>query len=373
MFDIELLRLIWWMLLGILLMGFAISDGFDLGVASLLPFVAQNEKERRTVLHTIRPFWEGNQVWIILGAGAIFAAWPYVYAVLFSGAYFLIFLLLLTLGISRPVSFKYRDKLPNLFWRRFWDWITFIGGLIPAILFGLLAGNVITGFAFHFDDSLRLFYDGSLPDFFHPFSILCGATSLCLFIMHGGIYLAMKTENPIRSRSIFYSKIAAIFLIILFAIGGFCLAYLINGYEVKSEINPLAYSNPLHKEVITQLGAWMNNYYHYPVLLIVPLLGFLGAILTIFTARFGQSGFAFVCSSLSIMGVIGSVGVSLFPFILPSSSHLSSSLLVWDSSSSALTLTIMLFSTVIFLPIILSYTAWIYKVLGGKAKAEEEY
>lgn len=148
MLDIETLRLIWWVLIGVLFMGFAIMDGFDLGAATLLPFVTRNEIERRIVLNVIGPIWEGNQVWIILGAGALFAAWPYVYAVAFSGAYFVVLLLLLTMGISRPVSFKYRSKLPNVFWRRFWDWVVFIGGCLPSIIFGALIGNVLIGLPF---------------------------------------------------------------------------------------------------------------------------------------------------------------------------------------------------------------------------------
>ena len=148
MFDIEVLRFIWWVLLGILFIGFAVTDGFDLGAAILFPLIARTEIERQVILETIGPFWEGNQVWIILGAGATFAAWPSVYAVAFSGLYLLVLLLLLTLGISRPVSFKYRSKLTNLFWRRTWDWVVFIGGFFPALIFGILVGNMIIVYVF---------------------------------------------------------------------------------------------------------------------------------------------------------------------------------------------------------------------------------
>src|SRR5579883_515421 len=220
MLDAEILRIIWWALIGVLLSGFAIFDGFDFGTAMLLPLIAKNETEREIVLNTIEPFWEGNQVWIILGAGAIFAAWPTVYAVAFSGFYLLILFLLLTLGISRPVSFKYRSKLPNRLWRRFWDWIVFIGGLCPALIFGILVGNVLTGVPFYFDDSLRLFYSGTFVDLFHPFAWWCAITSVAMLAMHGGLYLAVKTENPIRDRAIFWSRCAAILVIVFFALGG---------------------------------------------------------------------------------------------------------------------------------------------------------
>lgn len=370
MLNIEVLRIIWWLLLGILFMGFAITDGFDLGAATLLPLVTRDDMERRIVLNTLGPVWEGNQVWIILGAGAIFAAWPYVYAVAFSGAYFAVLLLLLTMGISRPVSFKYRSKLPNQFWRRFWDWVVFVGGIVPALLFGVLVGNVLTGLPFDFDKTLRMTYTGGLFDLFTPFTLLCGVTSVAMLAMHGGVYLAIKTENPIRKRAIFWSQIAAIALIILFALGGLYVAYFLTGYQVISGSDPFGFSNPLYKEVNAQVGLWLRNYAQYPLSIMVPTLGFLGAFGVLLTARIGKGKLAFLCSSLSMIGIIGTVGVSMFPFLLPSSTHLSVGLLVWDASSSRLTLLVMLFATLIFLPIVLLYTSWIYHAMRGKVKAK---
>lgn len=370
MFDIETLRVIWWILIGVLFMGFAVMDGFDLGIAAIFPLVTKNEMERRIVLNTIGPVWEGNQVWIILGAGAIFAAWPYVYAVAFSGAYFAVLLLLLTMGISRPVSFKYRSKLPHIFWRRFWDWVVFTGGFLPAIIFGVLVGNILTGLPFYFDDTLRISYMGSLIDLFNPFALYCGLTSLAMLVMHGGLYLAIKTDSPIRDRAIDLSRIAALAVIVLFAGGGVWVAHSLRGYIVQSGVIPSGYSNPIHKEVISQVGAWMRNYSIYPLAMLVPTLGFMGALAAVLTARRGNSRFAFICSSLSIIGIIGTVGVSMFPFILPSSTNLASSLLVWDASSSRLTLLVMLFAVIFFLPIVLLYTIWVYHILRGKVRRE---
>ena len=366
MLDIEMLRLIWWELLGIILMGFAVTDGFDFGAAILLPLITRNEIERRIVLNSIGPFWEGNQVWIILGAGAIFAAWPYVYAVAFSTFYFLILLLLLTMGISRPVSFKYRSKLPNHFWRRFWDWVVFIGGICPAVIFGLLIGNALTGVPFYFDNNLRIFYSGSFFDLFPPFAWWCGLTSVAMLMMHGGLYIAIKTDNPIRDRAIFWARLMAMALLILFAMGGYWVAYGLTGYKVVNVVDPYGYSNPLHKQVISQVGAWMQNYTTYPLSMAAPALGLIGALLALLTARSGKGTVAFVCSGLSEMGIIATVGVSMFPFILPSSTNLTSSLLVWDASSSKLTLALMLGAVLIFLPIILIYTSWVYRALSGK-------
>lgn len=368
MLDIETLRIIWWMLIGILLIGFAVTDGFDFGVAILLPLVTRDEVERNIVLNTIRPFWEGNQVWIILGAGAIFAAWPFVYAVAFSGFYLLILLLLLTMGISRPVSFKYRSKLPNLWWRRCWDWIVVIGGVFPALIFGILIGNVLTGVPFYLDDSLRIFYSGSFFALFHPFAWWCALTSLTMLVMHGGLYLAIKTESPLRDRAIFWARLMAIVVIILFTLGGFWVARGLIGYEVVSGTDPYGFSNPLHKQVIPVVGAWMQNYSRYPFSMLAPIAGIVGALGAYLTARWGNGRFAFVCSGLSIAGIITTVGVSMFPFILPSSTNLTSSLLVWDASSSELTLLMMLIAVVIFMPIILLYTSWVYHALRGKVK-----
>lgn len=370
MLDLEVLRLIWWVLMGVLFMGFAIMDGFDLGVATLLPFVAKNDIERRIVLNTIGPVWEGNQVWIIVGAGAVFAAWPYVYAVAFSGAYFAVLLLLLTMGISRPVSFKYRSKLPSDTWRRFWDRMVFIGGFVPSLVFGVLVGNILLGLPFAFDDSLRMTYSGSLFALFSPFALLCGLTSVAMLIMHGGLYLAIKTESVIRERALRWSRRGALAMIILFAVCGYFIAYSVSGYVVTSEIDPLGYSNPLHKTVVSTVGAWMNNYATYPITRVLPVLGFAGAIFAYLFSFRGVGRFAFVCSSFAIIGVIGTVGVSMFPFILPSSTNLASGLLVFDASSTYLTLLIMLSVTAIFLPLILLYTAWVYRVLRGKVTRE---
>lgn len=366
MLTIAVLRVIWWVLLGVLFIGFAVMDGFDLGTSTLLPLVAKDETERRIVLNTIGPVWEGNQVWIILGAGAIFAAWPFVYAAAFSGAYLAVLLLLLTMGITRPVSFKYRSKLPSHAWRRFWDWAVFTGGFLPAIIFGVLVGNIMQGLPFYLDNDLRIYYTGTLADLFNPFALYCGVLSLMMLVTHGGLYLAIKTEAPIRDRAIYWARIAALCSAFLFALGGYITAHYLTGYVVASEINIYDHSNPLHKNVIPVVGAWMLNYSLYPVTMLLPVIGFVGALGAWLFAASGVGRLAFVCSGLSIAGIIATFGMSMFPFIFPSSTNLTSSLLVWDASSSYLTLLVMLFAAIIFMPIIIIYTAWVYRVMRGK-------
>ena len=201
MFDYEILRLIWWALLGVLLIGFALTDGFDLGVAALLPFVARDDAERRMVINAIGPTWEGNQVWFILGGGAIFAAWPFVYAVSFSGFYLAMFLVLAAL-ILRPVGFKYRSKKPSRAWRSRWDWALFVGGFVPALVFGVAVGNVLLGAPFRLDGDLRSFYDGTLLGLFTPFSLLTGLLSVTMLVLHGAAWLAIKVEHgPVHDRA----------------------------------------------------------------------------------------------------------------------------------------------------------------------------
>src|SRR5580692_11007877 len=185
MLDYEMLRLIWWALLGILLIGFAVMDGFDLGAAMLLPFVGRTDAERRVAINTVGPVWEGNQVWLVLGGGAIFAAWPTLYAVAFSGFYLAMFLALSAL-ILRPVSFKFRSDIEKPVWRTFWDYALFISGVVPSFIFGVAVGNALRGVPFRFDYALRMTYEGDLLGLLNPFALLCGLVSCAMFVMHGG-------------------------------------------------------------------------------------------------------------------------------------------------------------------------------------------
>ncbi|KTD35903.1 cytochrome d ubiquinol oxidase subunit II [Legionella nautarum] len=361
--DYETLRVIWWLLIGILLIGFAVMDGFDLGVAMGLPWLAKTDTEKRIMINSIGPTWEGNQVWLILGAGAIFAAWPTLYALSFSGFYFAMLLVLLAL-ILRPVGFKYRSKIDNPAWRQLWDYALFIGGFVPALIFGVAVGNVLQGVPFYFDESLRIFYTGAFLDLLNPFAIGCGLLSVLMLAMHGAFFLQIKTEGALQSRARKQARITALLVILLFIALGVWTYFQIKGYALQSLPAHDGPSNPTYKEVILQTGAWFNNYKAYPITMLVPLLALFSAFLAFIFAR--KTILAFVLSGISVGTIIATVGVSMFPFILPSSSNPKFSLLVWDSSSSQLTLFIMLIVTAIFLPIILAYTAWVYRVLGGK-------
>ena len=365
MLDYEILRLIWWALLGILLIGFALTDGFDLGVGMLLPFVAKTDAERRIAINTVGPVWEGNQVWLLLGGGAIFAAWPPLYAAAFSGFYLAMFLVLCAL-ILRPVGFKFRSKIDNARWRATWDTALFIGGLVPALIFGVAFGNLFVGAPFRFDDTLRLIYEGTLIGLLNPFALLCGLVSVAMLTMHGGTYLALKTERTIAARATAAARYAAIALIILCAIAALVTATLLPGHIVAGALAHDGPSNPLLKSVITRPGAWFDNYRAHAWMAIAPILVFAGAVLVIVLRR---PLLAFLASGAAVAGVIATAGFALFPFLLPSSLDPKMGLTVWDASSSKLTLFIMLVATLIFLPIVLAYTAWVYRVLRGPVTA----
>ncbi len=371
MFDYETLRVIWWALMGVLLIGFALTDGYDLGVASLLPWVAKTDAERRMVINSVGPTWEGNQVWFILGGGAIFAAWPHVYAVSFSGFYLAMFVVLSAL-ILRPVGFKYRSKRPDPAWRTRWDWALFVGGFVPALVFGVAVGNVLQGAPFRIDSDLRSFYEGSFLDLFTPFTLLCGLLSVAMLVLHGAAWLAMKVERgPVHDRARLVGSVAAIATIALFAVGYAFVAYGDVGYRITSVVDPAGPSNPLRTTAEQVAGGWLTNFALYPWMVAAPLMGFVGAVLAFVGIRRGAEVLAFAGSSSAAVGIIATVGCSMFPFILPSSIDAHSSLTVWNASSTHRTLRIMLFVTVVFLPIVLAYTAWAYKVMFGRVTTEE--
>ncbi len=371
MFDYETLRILWWGLMGVLLIAFALTDGFDLGVATLLPFVARTDSERRMVINSVGPTWEGNQVWFILGGGAIFAAWPFVYAVSFSGFYLAMFLVLAAL-ILRPVGFKYRSKRPDPRWRSGWDWALFIGGVVPALVFGVAVGNVLSGAPFRLDSDLRAFFDGSFLGLFTPFTLICGLLSVAMLVLHGSAWLAIKVEHgPVHDRATQFGTLAAILSLVLFAAGWAFVAWTNIGFRIVGTIDPAGPSNPLRTTSEIAAGAWLANYALYPWMVIAPLLGFGGAVVALIGIRRRIESAAFAGSSASALGIIATVGLSMFPYILPSSIDAHSSLTVWNASSSEKTLGIMLFVTVVFLPIVLAYTAWAFKLMWGRVTAHE--
>ena len=368
MLDYESLKLIWWLLVGVLLVGFAIMDGHDMGVGTLLPFVGKDDTERRVVINTVGPHWDGNQVWFITGGGAIFAAWPLVYATAFSGFYWAMLAVLWAL-FFRPVGFDYRSKISNPTWRKTWDWGLFVGGAVPPLIFGVAFGNLFQGVPFSFDDHLVSTYSGSFWALLNPFALLCGVVSTAMITFHGAIYLVHRTQGEIQWRALRAAGFFGGLMVLSFVAAGVWLWMEIPGYVIQSAVEGGALPNPLAKTVVREAGAWFANYRTYPATLLLPALGVVGVFAAQALARSGRSMAAFWASALAIVGVIGTAGAALFPFIMPSSLDPRASLTVWDSVSSRLTLNIMLWATLIFMPIIILYTSWAYRVMGGKVTA----
>ena len=362
--DYELLRLVWWALLGILLIGFAVMGGMDLGVGALMPVVARTEEERRVLVNLIGPTWEGNQVWLVLGGGAIFAAWPPLYAVSFSGFYLAMIAILLAL-ILRPVGFKFRSKVDDPRWRSAWDWGLFVGGFVPAVVFGVAVGNLFLGAPFGIDDTLRPYYNGTFFGLLTPFALLAGLVSLSMLVTQGATYIAMRTEGTVAERARRYGQWAALATVALFALGGIAIVFLLDGYRITSVIDTAGPSNPLNKTVELVARGWGANYATQPVIVVAPILAFLGSLSAWWALGTARRLLAFLGSSLAIFGIIATAGLTLFPFFMPSSLDPAASLTVWDASSSQLTLFLMLLMTVLFLPIILVYTSWVYRVMRG--------
>ncbi|MFP4560627.1 MAG: cytochrome d ubiquinol oxidase subunit II [Thiohalorhabdus sp.] len=370
MFDYTTIQLIWWGLVAVLLIGFALTDGFDMGAGTLMPFLGKTDTERRVVTNVLGPHWDGNQVWFILAGGALFAAWPMVYAAAFSGLYIPLLLVLFAL-ILRPGAFEYRSKVDDTRWRSSWDWLLFVGSALPALLFGVAMGNLFLGLPFYLDEDLRPFYEGGFFELLHPFALLAGITSLSLLAMHGGTYLQMRTEGALRRRAVGASRLMAGVMLVAFGAAGAWLAAGMEGFRILQMPEVTDTIQPLQKSVASVEGAWLDNYERAPLTMLAPLAGFLGAVGVLLFSGAGRGIAAFGASTLAVLGVLLTAGVSLFPFIMPSSIDPVSSLTIWDATSSHRTLSVMLIATLIFMPIILLYTFWAFRAMRGRVTEEQ--
>ena len=368
LFDYDTLKIIWWVFIGALLIGFAVTDGFDLGVLMLLPFVARSDEERRIVLNAIGATWEGNLVWLITAAAAIFAAWPLVYAAAFSGMYAALMATVFTL-LLRPVGITYRSKMEHPRWRSAWDWLLLASGFAPALIFGIAFGNLLQGVPFHYDDSMRVFYTGSLLQLLNPFALLAGLVSVAMLALHGAAWLQLRTEGEVYRRAGAALRIAACVLIVAFAAAGLWTAGAIDGYRIVSMPAPATSFSPLAKVVERAGGAWLANYRAHPWLMALSLSAFAGAALAMLLSALQRTLLALVASAAALSAVLITAGCSLFPFVMPSSSHPASSLTLWDAASSHRTLQTMFWAVAILLPVVIAYTSWVYRVLRGKVTA----
>lgn len=391
----EVLKVIWWVLVGVLLIGFAVTDGMDIGAAILLPFIGKTDYERRSVINTVGPHWDGNQVWLITAGGAIFAAWPVVYAVSFSGFYMAMLLTLFAL-FFRPVGFDYRSKLDNPQWRSAWDWGLFAGSLIPALVFGVAFGNLLQGVPFLLDEeTMRASYPGNFWELLNPYALIAGILSIVMLTVHGGTWLIMRADEIVAERAkkvVFYGGITVFVLFALAGLllwvdnfgikalmGGFLSQFFDSlpnwtgsfGYTVVNQPDVAINFMPVDQQAVAESGAWMKNFANYPIMWVGPLLGLSMALVAAFAGKAGRGGWAFLATSLMMAGIIMTAAFAMFPFVMPSSLDPNVGLTLWNVTSSHLTLKIMFFVSLVMVPIVLSYTIWAYAKMWRRVTIAE--
>ncbi|ODN43424.1 cytochrome d ubiquinol oxidase subunit II [Piscirickettsia litoralis] len=370
MFDFATMQVIGWLIVGLTLILFALTSGFDSGVGILLPFIGKNDTERRLALNVIGPTWDGNQVWLITAGGAIFAIWPTVYATAFSGYYIAMLLVLWSLFL-RPVGFEYRSKLPSQKWRNSWDIGIFIASFVPIVVMGVAFGNLLLGSPFNYDAIfLRMDYTGSFWNLLTPFALLCGVVSLCMIVTHGAAYLSWRAEGIVKIRAQKALCLFAVLYVIAFAAAGILIAYKVPGYTLGTSAASI--NDPLANEVTRKAGAWIMNYHSYPWMIIAPALGFLGAILAILATKSNKRITAFIGSCGVQVGTILTAGFSLFPFIMPSSTDPAHSLTVWNSSTTLHSLNLITIVAVVMVPVIAIYTAFVYRKIWRDGALKEQ-
>lgn len=372
LFDYTTLQVIWWILIGVLLIGFALTNGMDMAVSSLLFPVGKNSAERKVLISTIVPHWDGNQVWLITAGGAIFAAWPEVYAASFSGLYWAMLLVLFAIWL-RPLAFDYRNHGESETWKKRWDIALTLGSLIPMLIFGVAFGNLLQGLPFYADENMRWHYDGyflsALLPLLNPFALLCGIISVLMLITHGSMWIMLRVDESISYRARKIAVISALLTVFLFVIAGFW-SYGFNGYVLNSLAPAGSFNTITGKSVSVVENGLFLHYINYPVTVVVPALAGLGMLCAGFFAFKGNAVKGIIASSVGIAFTIITAGAALFPFILPSSKDVNSSLTIWDATSSHFTLQVMLYAVIVFVPLALAYTIWAYYRMWGKASVD---
>lgn len=355
MFDYDLLRVSWWLLLGLLLVGFAALDGIVLGLGTIFRFVGQTESERRALVDVISPAWDFNQLWLILGVSAAYAAWPRLYVASFSTLNFAIWAVLFA-SILRPAGFGLRNLIVSR-WRNAWDWALCVGGIVPALLWGVAFGNLFLGIPFHFDASQRTVHTGKFLGLLTPFALLCAAVSLSMMVLHGACYAAKRIDEPAARRARHAGVAAAGFFVIAFVAAGIVVIFSLEGYRIVGAIDQSGASNPANQAVWLSPGAWLDNYIKWPFMWGAPLTALFGALFSCWLLLLRWTRAAFAASCLVSVGTILTAGFAMFPFLMPSSDIARHSLTVWEASSSERALRITLIGTAL-IPLALACAGW---------------
>ena len=321
---------VWFILIAVLWIGYLVLEGFDFGVGILLPIIGRNEPERRAMLRTIGPVWDGNEVWLLVAGGATFAAFPEWYATLFSGFYIALFAILVAL-IVRGIAIEYRNKRPGLTWRTRWDWAIAIGSFVPALLWGVAFGNIVQGVPIDADKE----FTGTFFTLLNPYALVGGVTTLLLFVTHGAHFLALKTEGDVRDRA-----------------------------------NRIAVFSGLASAVAAVVFlAWTLYLSGNPAAMVTTVLAALALVGGILANRVRREGWAFLGTALAIALAVVTLFVALYPDVMPSSTNPAYSLTIDNASSTQYTLSIMTVVAVIFTPIVLVYQGWTYWVFRKRVIA----
>jgi cytochrome d ubiquinol oxidase subunit II len=332
------LNTLWFILIAVLYTGFFVLEGFDFGVGILLPFLGKNDVERRTIINTIGPHWDGNEVWLLTAGGATFAAFPQWYATMFSGFYLPLFLLLVAL-ILRGVAFEYRSKDPNPRWRNLWDWCIFAGSLVPALLLGVAFSNLVRGVPI----AANMEYTGGFFNLLNPYALLGGVTAVAVFMLHGAIFLSMKTTDGMLARAQKTARqlwIPAVILLLVFLVGTYFAT-----------------------DMLAHLGV-------FPV--IIPIAALAACLAAGYFLSKNHYGWSFLMTCLTIAASVVTLFVILYPRVMISSSNPLWSLTIYNASSSAYTLRVMTIVAIIFVPVVLLYQAWSYWVFRKRIQAKPE-
>lgn len=366
MLDYVFLKLVWWALIGVVLIVYATTAGYDAGVTMIMPFL-RREIDRRVVLNTSAPVWDGNLTWIVFAGGGLFVVWPVVYSTAFSGFYAAM-LCILWPFFFRATGFDYRSKIQRHGWRRFWDFGLFVSGGLPVFIFGMLMGNCLLGFPFHFDEkTLRVFYTGNFGQLLNGFGILAGCVSVLMILMHGAAYIQRRTEGRLRKMGQRLFNVFAVLVLLGFSGAGLLMVYSIKGYIlVASAANPVLH--PTANVVTQSPGAWIESYRTYPWKYYPPVIAYLALFAGLWANHIRWRVFCFWCSAVAVGGIIATAGVTLFPFLMPSSTFPSQSLTVWNATSSQYALDIMLYVGVALLLVILCYKIFAFHTLWSQKK-----
>ncbi|QJC34097.1 cytochrome d ubiquinol oxidase subunit II [Enterobacteriaceae endosymbiont of Donacia cinerea] len=371
MLNYEFLCLIWSIIISILITGFIITDGLDMGVGILLFIIGKNNLERRIMINTIAPHWDGNQVWLITTGGALFAAWPIVYATIFSHFYIAMILLLISLFL-RPIGFEYRSKIKNKIWQKTCDIFISIGSIIPPAIIGIALGNILKGIPFYIDEYYHIYSKGHFLKLFNLSSIMISITTIILFINHAATYLQIRIKDfVINHRLNLILKISSILLIIFFTLSFINILFFIKGYKINTLINQKTSIIYKNNSILYEKKAWMNNFQNFKYLYLIPIISIILPFLIILASIYKKKIITFIFSIFTIISMISTIGIIMFPFIIPSNIKYYQSLTIWNSTSSQLTLNIMLYVVIIFMPIVLTYTFWCYKKMFFYINKEE--